>query len=45
MMVDQSLKGDAGFLGNNEAEYVDLSINTKVFAEIFYILFAQKVIF
>lgn len=45
MLVDQSLKAGSGFLSTNTTNYVNMTLNFKVIAEIMYILFAQKVIF
>lgn len=45
MVFDQSLKGDAGFLGNVDTDYTYNIINIKLLCEIFYLLFVKKVIF
>lgn len=45
MLVDQTLKAGSGFLATNPTDFVNMTLNFKVIAEIMYILFAQKVIF
>lgn len=45
MLVDQSLKAGSGFLATNSSDFVNMTLDFKVIAEIMYILFAQKVIF
>lgn len=45
LLVDQSLKGDSGFLGvvAQQSDYINMVLNMQVLSEIVYILFAQKV--
>ena len=45
MVFDQSLKGDAGFLGYATRDDTHNVFTIKLLSEIFYILFVKKVIF
>lgn len=45
LVFDQSLKGDAGFIGNVSHDWTYNVFTVKLLFEIFYILFVKKVIF
>ncbi len=44
-LLDQSLKSDSGFLGSVPIDYSKSVITFKFFAEVIYVVFAQKVVF